>query len=130
MEASTTFSGSEDHVGDPVRLGIVTVSDRASRGEYQDEGGPAILGFFEAAIKSPWTALYRCVPDEREAVEAALIELVDEEGCHVVVTTGGTGPAPRAACALGRASQTSGADPRRDDYGGSISDLRSRSGGG
>lgn len=95
MEASTTFSGSEDHVGDPVRLGIITVSDRASRGEYKDEGGPAILGFFEAAIKSPWTALYRCVPDEREAVETALIELVDEEGCHVVVTTGGTGPAPR-----------------------------------
>lgn len=95
MQANTTFAGTDNHVGDPIRLGIVTVSDRASQGEYSDEGGPAILGFFEQAIKSPWTALYRCVPDERSAVETALIELVDQEGCHVVVTTGGTGPAPR-----------------------------------
>ena len=95
MDATTSFSGREGHSGDPVRLGIVTVSDRASRGEYPDEGGPAILAFFQAAIKSPWTALYRCVPDERDAVEAAIIELVDEERCSVVVTTGGTGPAPR-----------------------------------
>ena len=95
MQANTTFVGTDNHVGDPIRLVIVTVSDRASQGEYTDEGGPAILGFFEEAIKSPWTALYRCVPDERSAVEAALTELVDQEGCHVVVTTGGTGPAPR-----------------------------------
>jgi len=95
MLPTTTFAGTENHVGDPISLGIVTVSDRASRGEYADEGGPAILGFFEEAIKSPWTALYRCVPDERQAIEAALIQLADEEGCHVVVTTGGTGPAQR-----------------------------------
>ena len=95
MQPTTTFAGTENHVGDPISLGIVTVSDRASRGEYADEGGPAILGFFEEAIKSPWTALYRCVPDERKAIEAALIQLADEEGCHVVVTTGGTGPAQR-----------------------------------
>ena len=95
MQATSMFSGTKDHIGDPVRLGIVTVSDRASRGEYSDEGGPAILGFFEEAIKSPWTVMYRCVPDERSAVETALIELVDDEGCHVVVTTGGTGPALR-----------------------------------
>ncbi len=95
MQASTDFSGTDDHVGDLVCLGIVTVSDRASRGEYADEGGPAILGFFEEAIKSPWTAHYRCVPDERNAVQAALCQLVDEVGCHVVVTTGGTGPALR-----------------------------------
>ena len=55
----------------------------------------AILGFFEEAIKSPWTVHYRCVPDEQAAVEAALIELVDSHRCSVVVTTGGTGPAPR-----------------------------------
>ena len=91
MDATTSFPGREGHSGDPVRLGIVTVSDRASRGDYPDEGGPAILAFFQAAIKSPWTALYRCVPDERDDVEAAIIELVDEEGCSVVVTTGGTG---------------------------------------
>ncbi|MFZ8906522.1 MAG: molybdopterin adenylyltransferase [Poseidonia sp.] len=95
MEPITSFLGRDGHVGDPVRLGIITVSDRASRGEYIDEGGPAILAFFEDAIKSPWTAVYRCVPDERNAVEKALIELVDTEQCSVVVTTGGTGPAPR-----------------------------------
>ena len=95
METTTSYPGRDGHVGDPVRLGIVTVSDRASRGEYVDEGGPAILAFFQDAIKSPWTAVYRCVPDERDAVEAALIELADQEQCSVVVTTGGTGPAPR-----------------------------------
>lgn len=95
METTTKYPGRDGHVGDPVRLGIVTVSDRASRGEYVDEGGPAILAFFQDAIKSPWTAIYRCVPDERDAVEAALIELADQEQCSVVVTTGGTGPAPR-----------------------------------
>ena len=95
MEAITSFSGRDGHVGDPVRLGIVTVSDRASRGEYADEGGPAILAFFQQSIQSPWTAVYRCVPDERDAVEAALIDLADKEQCSVVVTTGGTGPAPR-----------------------------------
>ena len=95
METTTSYPGRDGHVGDPVRLGIVTVSDRASRGEYVDEGGPAILAFFQDAIKSPWTAIYRCVPDERDALEAALIELTDQERCNVVVTTGGTGPAPR-----------------------------------
>lgn len=95
METTTSYPGRDGHVGDPVRLGIVTVSDRASRGEYVDEGGPAILAFFQDAIKSPWTAIYRCVPDEHDAVEAALIELADQEQCSVVVTTGGTGPAPR-----------------------------------
>jgi molybdopterin adenylyltransferase len=95
MQRITERSASAEHVGDHVVLGIVTVRDRASQGTYQDEGGPAILSFFEEAIKSPWTAHYRCVPDEQEAVEAALIELSDEEGCSVVVTTGGTGPAVR-----------------------------------
>jgi len=95
MQRITERSASAEHVGEHVVLGIVTVSDRASQGTYEDKGGPAILSFFEEAIKSPWTAHYRCVPDEQEAVEAALIELSDEEGCSVVVTTGGTGPAVR-----------------------------------
>ena len=73
--------GSTESVGDPVKFGIITVSDRASMGEYEDEGGPAILGFFEEAIISPWQAFYRCV--------------ADVVGCCVIVTTGGTGPAPR-----------------------------------
>ena len=95
MQRITERSASAEHVGEHVVLGIVTVSDRASQGTYEDEGGPAILSFFEEAIKSPWTAHYRCVPDEQEAVETALVELSDEEGCSVVVTTGGTGPAVR-----------------------------------
>ncbi|MDA0926067.1 MAG: molybdopterin adenylyltransferase [archaeon] len=95
MQRITEWSGSAEHVGDHAVFGIVTVSDRASQGTYEDEGGPAILSFFQEAIKSPWTTHYRCVPDEQEAVEAALIELSDQERCSVVVTTGGTGPAAR-----------------------------------
>ena len=82
-------------VGDPATFGILTVSDRAHSGEYEDEGGPAILGFFEEAIQSEWSHHYKVVPDEKAAITAALIELVDGLGCDVVVTTGGTGPAER-----------------------------------
>ena len=82
-------------VGEPAVFGILTVSDRAHSGEYQDEGGPAILGFFEEAIASAWTQHSRIVPDENEAISSALIEMVDVLGCDVVVTTGGTGPAAR-----------------------------------
>ncbi len=78
-----------------VRIGIVTVSDRASRGEYQDRGGPAIREWLERALANPWEVVARLVPDERERVEAALVELADVVGCSLVVTTGGTGPAPR-----------------------------------
>ena len=82
-------------VGEPAVFGILTVSDRAHSGEYEDEGGPAILGFFEEAIASQWTHYYRIVPDELNLISEALIEMVDELGCNVVVTTGGTGPALR-----------------------------------
>lgn len=78
-----------------VRIGIVTVSDRASRGEYEDLGGPAIRDWLERALTTPWEAVARLVPDEQDQVEAALRELSDEQGCCLVVTTGGTGPAPR-----------------------------------
>jgi molybdenum cofactor synthesis domain len=78
-----------------VRIGIVTVSDRASRGEYEDLGGPAIHDWLERALTTPWEAVARLVPDEQDQVEAALRELCDEQGCCLVVTTGGTGPAPR-----------------------------------
>ncbi|MBT6973197.1 MAG: molybdopterin adenylyltransferase [Euryarchaeota archaeon] len=87
--------GSTASLGEPAIFGILTISDRASSGEYVDEGGPAICGFFEEAIRSPWKVVYHCVPDEQEVIEAALVELVDEQGCNVVVTTGGTGPTPR-----------------------------------
>lgn len=77
------------------RIGVLTISDRASRGVYEDLGGPAIEATFQAYLKSPWTKVYRCIPDERELIERTLIELVDVERCDLVVTTGGTGPAPR-----------------------------------
>ena len=80
---------------DMVKIGIVTVSDRASRGEYEDKGAPAVKDELEVMLKSPFTALVRIVPDESEKVEAALIELADIEGCSLVITTGGTGPALR-----------------------------------
>lgn len=72
-----------------------TVSDRASTGVYEDLSGPAILAFFNEAIESPWSAEYRLVPDEQHLIQEALVNLVDVEGCCLVVTTGGTGPAPR-----------------------------------
>lgn len=80
---------------EPARIGIVTVSDRASRGEYEDRGGPAIRAYLDEVLTSPWEAVARVVPDEPAELEAALIELCDDEGCSLVVTTGGTGPAPR-----------------------------------
>lgn len=79
----------------PAKIGIVTVSDRASAGVYADEGGPAILDYMTKALASPWEAVSRVIPDEREGVARTLIELSDQEGCCLIVTTGGTGPAPR-----------------------------------
>jgi molybdopterin adenylyltransferase len=77
------------------RIGILTVSDRASRGEYADEGGPAIRELLGEILASPWTPVYRVVPDERPGIEDALRAMVDRDGCCLVVTTGGTGPAVR-----------------------------------
>lgn len=77
------------------RIGIVTVSDRASRGEYEDLGGPAIRDWLDNVLTSEWEGVARIVPDEQDQVEAALKELCDVEDCCVVVTTGGTGPSPR-----------------------------------
>ena len=82
-------------VGEPAVFGILTVSDRAHSGDYEDESGPAILGFFEEAIASEWSHHCRIVPDEQDQIEATLIEMVDELSCDVIVTTGGTGPASR-----------------------------------
>ncbi|MEO8145642.1 MAG: molybdopterin adenylyltransferase [Betaproteobacteria bacterium] len=79
-----------------LRVGIVSVSDRAAGGVYQDAGIPALKEWLSAAITSP--ALHfeeRLIPDEKQIIEAALTELVDAKGCHLVLTTGGTGPAPR-----------------------------------
>jgi molybdopterin adenylyltransferase len=78
-----------------VKIGVVTVSDRASQGKYEDLGGPAMREWLEKALITPWEPVARLVPDEQDQVEAVLKALCDEEGCSLVVTTGGTGPAPR-----------------------------------
>ena len=79
---------------DPVRIGIVSISDRASTGVYEDKGLPALKDWLTRALKNPITFEPRLIPDEKERISAALIELVDA-GCSLVLTTGGTGPAPR-----------------------------------
>jgi molybdopterin adenylyltransferase len=76
-------------------IGILTVSDRASRGEYEDRGGPAIEAYLEEVLASAWRTVTRVVPDELPLVCAALKTLADEEDCCLIITTGGTGPAPR-----------------------------------
>jgi molybdopterin adenylyltransferase len=77
------------------RIGFVTISDRASRGEYEDKGGPAMRDWFTRVLTSPWEAVTRVIPDEQALIEQTLIELCDAERCSLVVTTGGTGPALR-----------------------------------
>lgn len=80
---------------DALRIGIVTVSDRAAYGEYRDLSGPAIADFLGKRIRSSWQAVQRIIPDNRDQIERILIELVDEEHCSLIFTTGGTGPAER-----------------------------------
>ncbi|MGH8619108.1 MAG: molybdopterin adenylyltransferase [Burkholderiales bacterium] len=80
----------------PLRIGLVSVSDRAAGGVYKDEGLPALREWLTRAIAAPaWEAVTRLIPDEQPAIEAALKELVDDAGCQLVLTTGGTGPALR-----------------------------------
>ncbi|GAB4170281.1 MAG: molybdopterin adenylyltransferase [Rhodocyclaceae bacterium] len=78
-----------------LRIGLVSISDRASRGVYEDQGIPALREWFERALASPWRIESRLIPDERETIERTLVELCDVARCHLVLTTGGTGPAPR-----------------------------------
>jgi molybdopterin adenylyltransferase len=90
----------------PLRIGLVSISDRASGGVYADAGIPALQAWLAAALASPWVAETRLIPDERDGIERTLIELVDVAGCHLVLTTGGTGPArrdvtPEATLAVG-----------------------------
>jgi len=77
------------------RIGILTVSDRASRGEYEDRGGPAVFDALTEMLTGDWEPVRRVVADEQHIIELNLTELCDQEGCALVVTTGGTGPAPR-----------------------------------
>ncbi|GMV00888.1 MAG: molybdopterin adenylyltransferase [Burkholderiaceae bacterium] len=83
------------HPASPIRIGLVSISDRASQGVYQDQGVPGLQEWLAAALVSPWEPVVRLIPDERAGIERTLVELVDREGCSLVLTTGGTGPAPR-----------------------------------
>ncbi len=80
---------------DTVRIGIVSISDRASAGVYEDKGVPALQDWLTRAVRNPVHWETRLIPDDQAGISAALCELVDEAGCHLVLTTGGTGPAPR-----------------------------------
>jgi molybdopterin adenylyltransferase len=80
---------------DPIRIGLVSISDRASQGTYVDQGIPALQGWLQRAVHNPVAWLARLIPDEQEGISACLRDLVDEQQCDLVLTTGGTGPAPR-----------------------------------
>jgi molybdopterin adenylyltransferase len=91
---------------DELIIGLVSISDRASSGVYEDQGVPALRDWFSAALSSPWQMETRLIPDEKPIIEKTIIELVDECGCDLVLTTGGTGPArrdvtPEATLAVG-----------------------------
>ncbi len=91
---------------DELIIGLVSISDRASSGVYEDQGLPALREWFSAALSSPWQMETRLIPDEQPVIEKTIIELVDEYGCDLVLTTGGTGPArrdvtPEATLAVG-----------------------------
>ena len=79
----------------PIRIGLVSISDRASAGVYQDQGLPALEQWLRSAIRTPWEPVTRLIPDERPQIEQTLVDLVDQQGCSLVLTTGGTGPSPR-----------------------------------
>ncbi len=80
---------------DELLIGLVSISDRASSGVYEDKGIPALEEWFSATLASPWKMVTRLIPDEQPLIEETLKALVDHERCHLVLTTGGTGPAPR-----------------------------------
>lgn len=80
---------------EPVRIGLVSISDRASSGVYEDKGLPALREWLQKALRNPIDWETRLIPDDQAGISATLIDLVDVQGCHLVLTTGGTGPAPR-----------------------------------
>lgn len=82
-------------MSDHITIGLVSISDRASEGAYEDQGIPALKEWLGQALTSPWSAETRLVPDERSAIESTLKELADAKNCSLILTTGGTGPAAR-----------------------------------
>jgi molybdopterin adenylyltransferase len=95
VSPSSPSSDSAANVEEPLAIGLVSISDRASSGVYEDKGIPGLVEWFTAALKSPWHMVTRLIPDEQPTIERTLIDLVDTVGCHLVLTTGGTGPARR-----------------------------------
>ena len=91
--ASWTMSTKTE--SDELLIGLVSISDRASGGDYEDKGIPALQEWFGTALASPWRMETRLIPDDRAQIEQTLIELVDVIGCDLVLTTGGTGPSRR-----------------------------------
>lgn len=83
------------HAFDPVRIGLVSISDRASSGVYEDKGLPALQAWLQRAIRNPVEFVLRLIPDEQQTISTTLVDLVDHQGCALVLTTGGTGPSPR-----------------------------------
>jgi len=90
--ANDSVGGHSDKVA---KIGLVTISDRASRGEYKDLGGPAMEAWFGRVLSSEWQAVKRVIPDDQAGIESTLKALADDDGCCLIVTTGGTGPAVR-----------------------------------
>ncbi len=78
-----------------IKIGVLTASDRASEGVYEDASGKAVIELLREYLQSPWEPVYRITPDDVESIKRELVKMVDEQGCCLVVTTGGTGPAPR-----------------------------------
>ena len=95
MECNDGQCRQEPEMTESAKIGIITVSDRASRGEYEDRGGPAIRAYLNDVLSSEWEDVAVVVSDEQADIEAAICRLADEEHCCLIVTTGGTGPAPR-----------------------------------
>lgn len=88
----------QQHIPDqykPAKIGVVTISDRASSGQYEDRGGPAVREYLVNALSCPFDAISRIIPDEQATIESVLIELSEHDHCSLVITTGGTGPARR-----------------------------------
>ncbi|TCV85335.1 molybdopterin adenylyltransferase [Sulfurirhabdus autotrophica] len=83
------------HSLDSIKIGLVTISDRASQGVYEDKGIPALQEWLTSALSTPWQTITHIIPDEQALIESTLRELIDKEGCNLILTTGGTGPAPR-----------------------------------
>jgi len=83
------------HMETIAHIGVLTVSDRASRGEYEDLGGPAIRDYLSEVINSPWSPIYQVVPDDRPSIAQEMRRMSDELNCCLIITTGGTGPADR-----------------------------------